>query len=399
MDPRSLSCASFQSYGRLAKGLACDHLDLLRDLPLVLCAILVREIISFDSRFPRERAAIESRLALLESLSPGDRQSLTRGFADLSLSPDLLAADWVRYPQRFEEALSAHLWASKQFDAFRDTAIAFAQQVDKAISPWNPAAHRWVVVVLGPDLRKEGYRLFRKLRPQGVFFPNVAGDGGMTAVLGELDRRASEVPTPFDHWFIDGGGAEEQLPGRICQCSWAKSSDLRAELLKKIENIVYSGSGGPEMLRSAMATWTPDTHNAVTGNALVDRFVLSVYAEGSGTQVFTTTFVQWATREILRRAEPVTVVARYGLRQKQRTLNEMFSKTPSHIGSDPEGSLVDADFGAYTSWINLTRIAASDRARLIVWSEAHGQAIAIGPNCPRGTEAPDRIGVPQLLRF
>jgi len=399
MDPRSVSAASFQSYSPLAQRLATDHLELLRSLPLVLCAILMREIINFDSRFPRERAAIEARLAFLESLSPAQRQILASGFADLSLSPDLLAADWVRSPQRFEEILSAHLWASKQYDAFRNTATVFAQKIDEAVPPWNPGARRWVVVVLGPDLRKDGYPLFRKLRPHGVFFPHVAGAGGMNEVLDELGRRAAEAKTPFDHWYIDGGGSEEDLPKSVCQCGWTSSTALRNEMLEKIKKIVGSGSGGPEMLRSAMASWTPGPHSAVTGNELVDRFTLSVYAEGSGTQVFSTTFVQWATREILRRAEPVSVVARYGLRQKQRTLNEMFSKGSPQISTDPAGSLVDADFGAYTSWINLNRIVGSDQARFVAWSEFHGQAIAIGPGCPRGTEAPNAIDVDSLLRI
>ena len=399
MDPCSLSTASFQSYEPLARRLASDYLDLLRSLPLVLCAVMMREIINLDYRFPRERAAIEARLAFLESLSTGDRQKLTKGFADLSLSPDLLAADWVHSPQRFEEDLSAHLWASKQYDAFRDAATAFAQQVDRAIPAWNPGAHRFVVIVLAPDLRKDGYPLFRKLKPHGVFFPRVAGDGGLAAVLRELDRRTAETLTPFDHWYIDGGGSGEKISNGICQCSWTGSTALRAEMLDRIEKIVGSGSGGPEILRSAMASWNPGTRNVITGNELVDRFILSVYAEGSGTQVFSTTFVQWATREILRRAEPVSVVARYGLRQRQRTLNEMFSKSPSQIGFDPAGSLVDADFGAYTSWINLSRIANSDQARFFAWSQAHGQAIAIGPDFPRGTEAPDQIGVAQLLRL
>jgi hypothetical protein len=399
MDPRSLSAASFQSYDPLARKLACDHLELLRSLPLVLCAVMMREIINFDIRFPRERAAIEYRLSNLESLSAEDRRNLTEGFANLSLSPDLLAVDWVRSPQKFEELLSAHLWASKQYDAFRETATVFAQQVDKGIPAWNPGARRCVVIVLGPDLRKDGYPLFRKLRPHGVFFSSVTGDGGMGAILGELNQRASEAQTPLDHWYIEGGRSEDELTKGVCQCGWEQSAAMRAEMLGMIEKIVGSGSGGPEMLRSTMASWTPGAHKAVTGNALVDRFILSVYAEGSGTQVFSTTFVQWATREILRRAEPVSVVARYGLRQKQRTLNEMFAKSPARMVTDPAGSLVDADFGAYTSWVNLSRIAGSDQARFIVWSEAHGQAMAIGPDYPRGTEAPDRIDVAHLLRM
>ncbi len=40
---------------------------------------------------------------------------------------------------------------------------------------------------------------------------------------------------------------------------------------------------------------------------MLNRFQLSLLTEGSGTQVFATTFVQWAAREALRRAQPLTV--------------------------------------------------------------------------------------------
>lgn len=399
MDPRGLSRESFQSYPPLARRLACDHLDLLRDLPLVLAAVLLRETIDFDVRFPRERAAIESRLAYLESLSTNERHALTRGFADLSLSPELLSADWVHSPERFEEDLSAHLWASKQFDTFRAIAATFTEHVDKSIPPWLPGARRWVVVVLGPELRKDNYPLFRKLRPHGVFFTHVEGEDGMTAILAELASRASGKSFPYGHWYIDGGSPEGKAHDNVCQFSWSESAALRAEVLEEVESVVRSASGGPEMLRTAMATWMPKSHQSLTGDAVLDRFVLSIYGEGSGTQVFSTTFAQWSARELLRRAEPVSIVARFGPRQKQKSLNEMFAKPSTGAVFDAAGSLVDGDFGAYSTWVNLNRLPGSDEARFIAWSQAYGQAIAIGPNCPRGTEAPDKIDVGHLLRI
>lgn len=398
MEPRALTRENFSGYGPEAQRVACDHLDLLRGLPLVLDAALLREIIDYDTRFPRERATIDARLAYLAGLSDDERQKMTRSFAALNVTPELAAEDWVRYPQKFEEDLSAHLWASKQQDSFRAAAMEFADEARKAAPPADPPVARWVVVVIGPELRKEGYPLFRKLRPQGVFYPQVEGDGGMEAILEQLSERASTSHLPYGHWYIDGGNLEPNIPTSVSQFSWQSSTPLRAEVLKKIETVIGSGSGGPEMLRSIMASWALEARKAHSGDPLVDQFVMSVYGDGSGTQIFSTTFLQWSARELLRRAEPVSLVARFGARQRQRTMNEMFSTAKAEPAPDFAGSLVDADFAAFYTWINLNRLANPQPARLIAWSQAHGQAIAIGPDCPRGVEAPNRTSISELLK-
>jgi len=398
MNPRTLTPDHFKTYAPEAKRVACDHLDLLRDLPLVLDAALLREVIDYDTRFPRERATIDARLAFLAGLSSGERRRLTKGFADLTISAALVAEDWVRFPQQFEEDLSAHLWASKQQDAFRAAAMEFADETRKATPPTPPAVPRWVVVVIGPQLRKDGYSLFRKLRPQGVFYPQVDGAGGMDAILAQLAARASATRLPYGHWYVDGGGPDLDIPASVNRCSWQGSTSLRNEVLKKVETVIGSGNGGPEMLRSIMANWALEPRNAETGDILADQLVMSIYGSGSGTQIFSTTFVQWSARELLRRAEPVSLVARFGPRQRQRGMNEMFSQGASEPAPDFAGSLVDADFAAFYTWINLTRLTNHESARFIAWSEAHGQAIAIGPDCPRGTEAPNRTALAQLLQ-
>lgn len=398
MDPRTLTRDAFKTYTPDAQRVASNYVDLLRDLPIVLVAALLREVIDYDTRFPRERATIDARLAFLAGLSSDDRRRLTRGFADLSVSPSLVAEDWVRFPQKFEEDLSAHFWASKQQDAFRSAAMAFADVERKATPPLPPPVSRWSVVVIGPELRKDGYPLFRKLRPHGVFYPEVDGAGGMEAILAQLSTRASATRLPYGHWYVDGGSPEPNIPTSVSQCSWDGSTPLRMEVLKKVETVIGSGSGGPEMLRSIMANWALEPRNAQTGDPLVDQFVMSVYGSGSGTQIFSTTFVQWSARELLRRAEPVSLVVRFGPRQKQRTMNEMFLLATSEAVPDFAGSLVDADFAAFYTWINLTRLTNPEPARFIAWSQAHGQAIAIGPDCPRGTEGPNRTALAQLLQ-
>jgi hypothetical protein len=132
--------------------------------------------------------------------------------------------------------------------------------------------------------------------------------------------------------------------------------------------------------------------------AVLNHFQVSVLAEGSGTQIFSTTFVQWTAREVLRRAQPVTLLARYAPRQQEHSMEQMLEGAPYHPVPDPNGSLVDADMGAYYTWINQQRLAAAEQASFVVWFEGHKEALAIAPSLKRGTEESNAIGMEDLLR-
>src|SRR5205814_9403191 len=120
---------------------------------------------------------------------------------------------------------------------------------------------------------------------------------------------------------------------------------------------------------------------------------------GSGTQVFSTSFAQWAGREALRRAQPLTMLVRFAPRQRQKPLNELlFAKTET-VELDPVGSLVDGDMGAYYNWINQQRLSGAERSSFLVWFEEHNQAVAIGPSVPRGTESSSTTEMKELLSW
>jgi hypothetical protein len=130
---------------------------------------------------------------------------------------------------------------------------------------------------------------------------------------------------------------------------------------------------------------------------LRNRFQISLLTEGSGTQIYSTTFVQWAAREILRRAQPLTVFARFAPRQKERSMREMLEKTAAEE-PDFQGSLIDADMGAYYTWINQMRLSGSDKSAFLVWFEDHQEALAIGPSISRGKQSSDAIDLSALLK-
>jgi hypothetical protein len=129
------------------------------------------------------------------------------------------------------------------------------------------------------------------------------------------------------------------------------------------------------------------------------HFEVKLLTEGAGTQVFSTTFVQWAAREAMRRAQPITMLVRFSPRQRMAPMNELLKRNPLEQETDPEGSLVDADMGAYYTWINLGRLAGADQARFLAWFEGHGLAVAIAPGVPAGTTSDVSTGMAKILEW
>src|SRR5438045_5939623 len=143
------------------------------------------------------------------------------------------------------------------------------------------------------------------------------------------------------------------------------------------------------------------TDLGITGNGdeVMNRFEVKMLPEGSGTQIFGTTFAQWTAREALRRAQPLTLLVRFAPRQRQKPMNEILSAGREASDLDPLGSLIDADMGAYYNWLNLQRLAGAEQSSFLVWFEGHNEAIAIGPSLPHGTVSDAAAGLEQLLSW
>ena len=173
---------------------------------------------------------------------------------------------------------------------------------------------------------------------------------------------------------------------------------MRAALLKSMQSQIERPGMGPEELRTLLARMNPsDLGAGGTGNAVLERFKLKILTEGSGTQIFATTFAQWTTREALRRAEPLTLLVRFAPRQRQRPMNELLSNAGGNQEFDPTGSLVDADMGAYYHWINQQRLQGYEQSAFLVWFEGHSQALVIAPTLPRGTQSSSSLDLGQLV--
>jgi hypothetical protein len=387
MLPRDLKAEQFASYPPQARALVVAHLDALRQLPLSFLPSLLREVIEYDYKFPAERAAIERELANLSSLSPAQMTEWFQAFAQFSLSPKLESFDWINQPAQFVEQLSAYLWTTHQLDSFRQAAIVYGDRLQAAKPPEAIPQRRLGIAVIGQGVATYDAPLFRNLRPHGAYFAHVKPDNGLQLLLNAVAARAQAHPIPYAHWYVDGGHQADHSPLLTC-VSYQALEPVRTALLQKIQADIQRPGMGPEELRTHLAQLVPaDLGMDKSGDAVLNRFQIKLLTEGSGTQIFSTTFAQWTAREALRRAQSQTLLVRFAPRQRQKPMNELMSSSQGNVELDLAGSVVDADMGAYYTWLNQQRLPGADKSGFLVWFEGHSQALVIGPSIPRGTES------------
>ncbi len=397
MLPQELQADQFRSYPPQGKRLALAHVAVLRELPLSFLPGLLRQLIEYDYKFPAERAAIDKELSTLSSLSSSQIRDWFYGFSQVSLSSKLERLDWVNQPSIFLEQESAYLWTTHQMDAFSAAATAYGDRLQATIGVEKLPARRLGIAVIGQGVASYDSPLFRDLRPHGTYFTKVKPDDGLELLLAAVEERAKAHPVAYGHWYVDGGQPPRPTPS-LTTVSYHALASVRDNLLKFMQAQIARPGMGPEELRTNLARLLPaDLGMDEQGDPVLDRFQVKLFTEGSGTQIFSTTFAQWTARESLRRAEPLTLFVRFAPRQRQKPMNELISETSSNSQLDPLGSLVDADMGSYYHWINQQRLAGAEQSSFLVWFEGHSQALVVAPSLPRGASSDSAMDLKALL--
>ncbi len=397
MLPGELTAASFGSYPPRARELATREVALLRRLPLAFLPLLLRELIVYDWKFPSERSELERQFTWLNGLSADRFTTALAPFARLKLTGKLEQTDWVGNPARFSEQLSAQLWSTHQIDAFSAAAVDYIGAVSAAMPDTAPSVHRLGIASIGQGVAGGAeYRVFRKLRPHGTYFSQVKPAGSANVLLEAAAARARAHPAAYGHWYIDGGSAVP-APAELTCVSYGALASQRAIIQGRMQKTYESAVFDPEAFRTMLAQMRPeDAGFGAAEDPLLARFQLSLLTEASGTQVFATTFVQWAAREALRRAQPLTLFLRFAPRQRDRQMNELLAEQQRQPELDPQGSLVDADMGAYYTWLNQRRLAGSEKAAFLAWFENHGEAVAIGSGFAPGSTSTAPVDLAEL---
>jgi hypothetical protein len=397
MTPADLTAAQFAKYRPLARQTALSNLPLLQKLPAALVPFLLQQTVSLDWKFPAERDELLLQLVYLQSLAPEQLHQEMAAFEQLHLSPQFAALDWVNSPEIFVEQFSAYLWSSGQMAAFRSASEQYIKDFRLAHPENDPPIPRLAIVFFGNGAPTSSYQPFRKLRREGTYFTALTSGTHLAPALELLKTRAAASPTPYAHWFIDGSNTLFNEPS-VTSISYDHLAPIRSSLTAKIRAAFQSRSS-PEVLRTELAEVSPADLGMSTDphNELLNRFKVSLFTEGSGTQIYSTTFVQWTVREALRRARPITLVARFTQRRREASMQELLTNSGS-TDFDPAGSLIDGDMGAWYTWINLQRLPGAKQSSFLACLEDSPHAVAVGPAFTRAAENHTPIALAELLK-
>jgi hypothetical protein len=390
----SLNNDDFSSYPPEGRHLAISRLAALRGIPVALLPVFLVELKDYDWKFPIEQRAIVTRLKFVEA-----NPSALISFRSVRIPADLDRPENVRDPERFLAETTAYLWSSLQMDAYRKAADQFVALYEASVKPQAPAHPRLMMICIGRGAGMSTYPLFEKLRATGQIWTNVRTDGAAAALMDQLRQRSANDSNPYAHWYVDGGSPlTGSLTAGITQLFYPELAPVNRQILGTMMSCIKTGSG-PEVLQVKLAELTRQISSAskVSGDPRLQQFAVSLLTQGSGTQIFSTSFVQWATREILRRAQPTTILARYAPRQRQSAFNAMVKAALDDSDVDPDGSLIDADMGAYYGYLELKRLPGGEHDRFLVWFEGHQQAFTAGPATAPGTIVHSEINMTELL--
>jgi hypothetical protein len=405
MTPDKLQVGSFAAYPPQARALAIHHMKLMNRTPLILLAALLRQVIQYDWSFPAEREQLVRQLNLLDQLDVTSFDSLVSPFAAIPFSRELSKFDYLNHPQHFSEKLTAYLWEQQLSDNYHNVAQAYQQYLEKALPQTQPVTPRWTIVVIGRGSQQTEYSLFRHLMPHGMLFTKLDSGGALEVLSSAVVSRAHQFPLDYQHWYIDGGEPDSIVAkdSRLTTMSYAKLVPAAMHEFALMKEFTSRGASnesvGPEAVASYIAGLSPEdlALKGDTSDAALRHFEVNLITQGAGCQIFSTTFVQWAARECLHRAQPLTLFARFSTRQSNAPMEQLLARNPLQQPQDIEGSLIDADMGAYYTWINQSRLPGAQESRFLVWFEDHNLACVISPTLSGGKTFTGDINMRQLL--
>jgi hypothetical protein len=355
------------------------------------------EVRGYDWQFPAERNELEEQFRYLSQPPTEETQRILAAFHALPVDTLPVKQAWLA-PETFLQSFTAHLWQVHATEQFRTCGEAYGSILTAIRERCTSPANRLAIVLIGRDARKVDTPLFAKLRKHGTYFAHLDDTHLMEEVNAILEERSSHAREPYSHWLIDGGSLTGQLPKPYACISYQDLQPVRDSLAKAVQSLMRHDDVGPEKVRSYMLTLQPADLPGFPReqDQVLQHFAVRVLCDGSGTQNLSTSFVQWSAREVLRRAQPATLVARFAPRSRS---TDFLDAHAAQAGLDAEGALIDGDMGAYYTWLNLRRLPCSERSCFIAIAENGQGAVAIGPGMSAGAIATNQVTLPKVLTW
>lgn len=329
-----------------------SYQELIARLPRTFGPALNDQFRQWDLLFPAERRLLRAQLDWLEALGRDEFAELFAPIAGLERKMDLPP------PRVAAAGMTIHdtgvLARSPMYPQWRTEVERVFARINSAVESAGAVSQvrRLLVCVLPAGLSAEGQTLWANLEARGAWVkldrPFGEALPGFTAML-----RARKLPEGLEAdegaWFVEcepkwGAPAD----ARATSISWSGAAAVRREFLSRLNKIrrdLKSADETTEELRRMDVAKLIGPE--LGGRPRVREFLRAILLSGNGSLVFSNSFVQWASSEALRRAQPQALVSGFGIRPRLKPFSgvvlfeDQNRSNPVADELDPAGSLVD----------------------------------------------------------
>ncbi len=368
-------------------------------LPLTLRPSVNEQLDEWEMLFPFEQNRLRNFLGGVDSFSTADLNALTAQLRDLEAKMGVARWDFSENSNTLENsellARSAY-YAEWRRAVERLFAAIEARASSTAVA--EPEHGRVIVAVLPASLLVDEQTAWNLWKAQGrevaiqgdarqIFDLLLTGSPGIGELLAE--RHSND---PADAWLIDAaakpGNAIAPAGFLAASClNFSLLNPLRERFLAELNTIPRdTDTASQTMLEMRQKDWSRWWPTELAGQDRLRNFVVDLYLSGNGALIFSDAFVEWAASEVLRRARPHVLVARFGVRSRPKPFTSIaIFEDQTKVSTipdtdDPVNSAVDAAILAPYIWLSALRYAEYERALCLCISEHLNSAWVVAPS-------------------
>ena len=389
-------------------------------LPLTMQPALNQQVNAWDDLFPFEQHRAAEFLNAISAFQPAELDDLTRPLREIEEKMNLAHSGFSLVSDTMTNA--SMLARSPYYPEWRNEVQKVFSVIEskarESVQP-EPSANRLVVLILPESLPITTISGKKSWEPRGVEY-RIDGDphritelalqanSGLPALLASQasqDRDAAIADT----WLIDADAhlgslvpTPEAPPASLLQ--YAILKQFKDQFLAQVNTVPKDIEGTDQILaRMRRQDWDPWWPSSLAGQNRLRSFVVELFLSGNGALIFSNAFVQWCASEVIRRARPRLVVARFGVRSKPKPFTGIaIFENQQKISSlqdapDPEGSAIDALILARYVWLSALRYPEAQQTSCICIGEASRTAYILAPVPKRPAWPKERAVTPEEI--
>lgn len=375
---------------------------LIERLPVTMRPGLNQQLAAWDSLFPFEQKSVSKFMSGLQAYEPSALETLTQPLR--KLEERMGVAHWG-FSESQDTMENASMLARSEFYA------DWRSEVQRVFAAINAAAHdstnatpkpgRLILIVLPESLPVAPVNTWKAWDKRAQVL-KINGDARRLSELcihGRPDRPG--IASQFapegggqsaDLWLID---ADAHLKGSLapaerqaaCVLSYAVLKPFRDKFLADVNTVPKSIEATDQTLAALRhRDWEPWWPAELAGQTRLRSFIIDLFLSGNGALIFSNAFVEWAASEVLRRARPRVIVARFGFRAKPKPFtgiaifeNQQRISTLPDV-DDPQGSATDALILARYTWLAALRYPEHEQTCCLCILEQQNTAYIIAPD-------------------